>query len=259
MFFISKLLSSLTQPLTWVFLLILVGMLRGRHRPARGRGLVWAGMAVLLMLGWTPVPDVLLRRIEHAQPAPAAAADRQWDDYVGVVVLGGALENAFVRAGNGQVGLNSAAERMTMAVALATAHPNLMVLFTGGDGNLLKQPESEAFQARQFFAEMGLPADRLLFEAASRTTYENAVYSARMPGVDAKKPWLLLTSAWHMPRSLATFRNAGWNVTPYAVDYLTGVATPWNEYSMATSLMHWQRALHETAGLWGYRLSGQAE
>jgi uncharacterized SAM-binding protein YcdF (DUF218 family) len=259
MFFISKLLSSLTQPLTWVFLLILVGLLRGRHQPARGRRLVWAGMLILLVLGWTPIPDVLLRRIEQAQPAPAAAGDKKWDDYAGVVVLGGALENAFVRGGNNQVGLNSAAERMTTTVALAQAHPNLKVIFTGGDGNLKKQPESEAVQAKQFFAEMGLPAHRLAFEATSRTTYENAVYSAQLPGVDAKKPWLLLTSAWHMPRSLATFRKVGWNVTPYTVDYLTGVATPWNEYSMATSLMHWQRVLHETAGLWGYRLSGQAE
>ena len=259
MFFISKLLSSLTQPLTWVFLLIVVGLLRGWRQPARGRRLVWAGMAVLLILGWTPIPDVLLRRIEQSQPAPASIGDKKWDDFVGVVVLGGALENAFVRGGNGQVGLNFAAERMTMAVALAQAHPNLKVLFTGGDGNLLKQPDSEAFQAKQFFSEMGVPADRLVFEAASRTTYENAVYSARLPGVDSKQRWLLLTSAWHMPRSLATFQKVGWNVTPYSVDYLTGVATPWNEYSMATSLMHWQRALHETAGLWGYRLSAQAE
>lgn len=259
MFVFSKLLSAATQPLTWVFLLMVAGLLWGRRNPSRGPGLVWAGLAALLVLGWRPLPDMLVRSLEQQVPPPSAPASAEWSAYAGVVVLGGALENAYVRAGNGQVGLNSAAERMTMAVALAEAHPQLKVLFTGGDGTLLKQPESEAVQARQFFAEQGVSPDRLIFESASRTTYENALYSARLPGVDIQKPWLLLTSGWHMPRSLASFRKVGWRVTPYSVDYLTGIATPWTEYGMAGSLMQWQRGIHEAAGLWAYRLSGQAE
>lgn len=259
MFVVSKLLTSLTQPLTWVVLLMLAGLWLGRRQPARGRGVLWSAVLLLIALGWMPLPDLLLRRLELAQPVPALPGDSQWSQYEGVVVLGGALENAYLRAGNGQVALNGAAERMTMAVALAHAHPRLKILFTGGDGTLLRQTESETSQASQYFRELGLADDRMLFEAASRTTYENAVYSARLPGVDIRKPWLLVTSGWHMPRSLATFRKLGWNVTPYTVDYRTGQATPWTQYGMAGSLAHWQIAVHETLGLWAYRLSGQAE
>jgi uncharacterized SAM-binding protein YcdF (DUF218 family) len=259
MFVVSKLLSALTQPLTWVFLLLVFGLWRGRRQPARGRRLLWLGLLILLVLGWMPLPDVLLRRLEQAQPVPAAPADPQWERYAGVVVLGGAIDNAYLREGNGQVALNAAAERMTMAVALARAHPQMKILFTGGDGLLLRQNVSEAVQARQFFREMGVPDAQLTFESDSRTTYENALYSARLPGIDTHQPWLLLTSGWHMPRSLATFRKLGWNVTPYTVDYIAGAATPWSQYGMAASLQHWQVAIHETLGLWAYRMSGQAE
>ena len=259
MFVLSKLLTALTQPMAWVVALMLAGLWLGRRQPARGRWLLWCGVALTVALGWMPVPDLLLRRLEQAQPVPAAPADPQWGQYRGVVVLGGALENAYVRAGNGQVALNSAAERMTMAVALALAHPQLKIVFTGGDGTLLRQKESESQQARQYFLEMGLPADRVVFESASRTTYENALFSADLPGMDIHAPWLLLTSGWHMPRSLATFRRLGWNVTPYTVDYVTGEATAWTQYSLAGSLLRWQTAVHETLGLWAYRLSGQAD
>jgi uncharacterized SAM-binding protein YcdF (DUF218 family) len=258
MFIASKLLSALTQPLTWVVLLLACGWWQSLRRPARGRALVGTAIALLLALGWVPLPDLLLRALERQSPPPAPPSDPRWADYAGVVVLGGALEHAAVRQGNGQVALNAAAERMTLAVALARSHPGLRVVFTGGDGTLLRQPESEARQARQFFEELGLPPERLRVESESRTTYENAVYTARLPGVDPARPWLLVTSGWHMPRSLAAFRRAGWNVVPYAVDYRAGDRTPWSDYALARSLLHWQIGLHETLGLWAYRLSGRA-
>ena len=259
MFVVSKLLGALTQPMTWIVAMLVFGLWLGRLDPRRGRGILWSAVLATVVLGWLPLPDLLLRRLEQSQPVPAAPSDAQWSRYEGVVVLGGALENASMRVGNGQVALNSSAERMTLAAALALAHPQLKVVFTGGDGTLLRQKESESRQARQFFNEIGLPAGRVVFEGASRTTYENAVYSASLAGVDKRKPWLLLTSGWHMPRSLATFRHVGWNVTPYTVDYLAGASTPWTHYGLVSSLHHWQTALHEMLGLLAYRMSGQAQ
>ena len=93
---------------------------------------------------------------------------------------------------------------------------------------------------------------RVVLEGGSRTTRENARQVAALLGERCRQPWLLVTSAWHMPRSVSEFEAVGCQVTPYPVDFRTGNAAPWTEYSLARSVMLWQVALHEWLGLWVY-------
>ncbi len=256
MFIAAKLLQFATQPLAWVALL-LIGALIGMHgRRHWGLRLGWAALAVLIVQGWEPLPDALIRQLEARHPEVAASTPLA--GYAGLVVLGGALEPAYVWQSHSQPALNEAAERMTAALPLLQQSPKLRLLFTGGDGQLFAGSLTEAQRAARFFATMGVAPDRLLLESASRTTYENALFSARLPGVDPRQPWLLLTSAWHMPRAFASFQKAGWNVTPYPVDFRTGSATPWTEYSLADGARKWHLLLHELVGLLTYRLTGRA-
>ena len=252
MFITAKLLQFATQPLAWVALLLL-GALIGMHWGLR---LGWAALTVLIVQGWEPLPDALIRQLEARHPE--AAASTPLAGYAGVVVLGGALEPAYVWQGHSQPALNEAGERMTAALPLLQQSPKLRLLFTGGDGQLFAGSLTEAQRAARFFATMGVAPERLLLESASRTTYENAVFSARLPSVDPRQPWLLLTSAWHMPRAMASFQKAGWNVTPYPVDFRAGSATPWTEYSLADGARKWHLLLHEAVGLLAYRLTGRA-
>lgn len=256
MFIASKLLSFVTQPLAWVVLLLLVGQVSLALRRRWGARLGWAALGLLLLQGWEPLPDALLRQLEARHAGPAAGSDLQ--QYAGVVVLGGALEPAYVWHGHEQVALNDAAERMTVPIALLRQHPQLRLLFTGGEGELMASNLTEADRAKRFFDSMGVDPKRVLYESASRTTYENAIFSARVPGVNPAQPWLLLTSASHMPRSMATFRKAGWNVTAYPVDFRTGNQTPWSQYSLARGASKWHNALHELLGWLTYRLAGRA-
>jgi uncharacterized SAM-binding protein YcdF (DUF218 family) len=256
MFLASKLLSFVTQPLAWVAFLLLGALLCLPRQRQWGARLGWFALALLLLQGWEPLPDAVLRQLEAQYPVPAA--DTRLNNYAGIVVLGGALESARIWQSHAQVGLNDAAERMTVPVSLLRQNPQLRMIFTGGEGSLLVEGTSEAALAKAFFDSMGVPAQQVIYESASRTTYENAVFSAALPGVDRRQPWLLLTSAWHMPRSIATFRKAGWNVTPYPVDFRTASSTPWTEYSLWQGAQKWQVALHELAGLLAYRLAGRA-
>ena len=83
--------------------------------------------------------------------------------------------------------LNDAAERMTATLALALAlFPHLRILFTGVTATCSAQGPSEAQRARQFFADQGLDLQRLQFEDASRTTWENAKLGARVVGPMSK-------------------------------------------------------------------------
>ena len=256
MFIASKLLSFATQPLAWVLVLLLAGLLRLSLRRPWGVRLVWAAVAVLLLQGWEPLPDALLRQLETRYTAPAPGTSLK--PFVGVVVLGGALESAYVWQGHGQPALNEAAERMTTVVALVHQHPHLRLLFTGGEGELFTGDLTEADRAKIFFDQMGVDPRAVIYESASHTTYENAVLSAKVPGVNPSQPWLLLTSASHMPRSMATFAKAGWNVTPYPVDFRTGLHTPWTQYSLAGGASKWHTLLHELVGQLTYRLAGRA-
>jgi uncharacterized SAM-binding protein YcdF (DUF218 family) len=272
MFVISKLLLFVTQPLAWVVLLLIAGLLllrSGLHVPLQTRNenqtspkglwgfsLVGLALLVLVLQGWETLPDVLIRKLENTYATQPASPDLK--NYAGVVVLGGALDSASVWEGRSQPALNSAAERMVAPLPLMQQHPHLRLLFTGGEGQLLAQGLTEAQRAEIFYRAMGLSPTRLILEDRSRNTFENAVLSAAMAGVDVKKPWLLVTSAWHMPRAMATFEKAGWNVTPYPVDFRTGSNTPWTDYSLSDGAAKWQLVLHELLGLWVYQLTGRA-
>lgn len=255
MFVAAKLLAFLTQPLAWVALLLLTALTCLHKWPAWSRRLGWSALILLLMLGWEPLPDTLLRRLEAQYPA--LNAQTNLTPYAGVVVLGGALESAYVWTTPGQSALNDAAERMTEVLPLLRQQPGLRVLFTGGEGELLGGDLPEAERARRFFMAQGVTPGQLLLESASRTTFENAVLSKTVVGVDATRPWLLVTSAWHMPRAMASFQKAGWHVTAYPVDFRAGKHTPWSQYNLDGGVKKWKTALHEYVGLLAYRLSGR--
>lgn len=255
LFFAGKVLGLLTQPLLWIAAMLALALVWQKRHPQRTRKTVAATLVLLLGLGWMPAPDAILRLLENQYPELAMDADLS--AYAGVVVLGGATDSGRMAQDHLQPLLNGAAERMTATVAIARRYPNLRVVFTGGEGALMGIGPSEAERAARFFSSLGLTAPRIAFESASRNTYENATLTAQLPNIDIRQRWLLLTSASHMPRSMATFQKAGWNVTAYPVDHQTSTVTPWSDYSIAGGIHSWEMVLHELLGLLAYRITGR--
>ena len=255
MFLASKILSFATQPVAWAILLLLAGLLGLRRWPKGGAALCWSALLVLLFTGWEGPVDKALYRLE--QQYPAVAPETSLKPYVGIVVLGGALGNSSLWERPGQIALTAAAERMVVPVTLLQRNPHLKLVFTGGEGNLNWSKYTEADRAKIFFDLMGVDASRVVYESASRTTYDNAVMTARLPGVDPKLPWLLLTTAAHMPRSMGVFQKAGWNVTPYPVDFRSAQEPDWGGYSITQGVEKWHYALHESIGYFAYWLAGR--
>lgn len=249
MFVFSKLLSAITQPMFWLAMwwaLALLILMRW-HRVAVT--MLWSGLAVLGLLGFQAIPDALLRPLENRYPIPAAEI---MDRHAGFIVLGGAVGHPDSFVAHGQVPLGEAAERMTVPVGLMGQHPNLELVFSGGEGRLLTTGVTESELARAFYQQQGLDMAKVRLEGGSRSTRENAQQVAKLLGDRCKETWLLVTSAWHMSRSMAEFEAVGCKVTPFPVDFRTGVSTPLTEYSLAHSLLRWQTALHEWLGLLVY-------
>ena len=254
---ISKALWSALQPSTFVLLVLLAGAaLLFTRRWRMGRGLVVAGAALFLIGGISPLSTWLTMPLEQR----FARANLGSTDIEGIIVLGGA-EDARVAAGRHAHAVNESAERITEAAALALRYPKAKVVFTSNTIRYGGQNVSGAETADQIFRDLGIAADRLMPESASRNTWENAVYTKALVQPRPGQRWLLVTSASHMPRAVAVFRKAGFPVEPWPVDYRT--ADERDLYSLfdapSEGLKRLEMAVHEWIGLIAYRLMGRSD
>ena len=157
---------------------------------------------------------------------------------------------------------NEAGDRMIAAVALARKHPEARVVFTGGSAAVFGSALREADVAQRLFVELGLAPERLTLERESRNTAENARFTRDLVQPIPGERWLLVTSASHMPRAMGLFRKAGFDVTPYPVDYqTTGLRGDYRGVYLDVSekLSMTSRALREYAGLAAYWLTGRID
>jgi uncharacterized SAM-binding protein YcdF (DUF218 family) len=174
-------------------------------------------------------------------------------------VLGGAIIPKLSGA-RGTVELNETAERMTATAALAKGFPQARIVFVGGDASLVGHAPSEAVLARPLLESLGVAAQRIETEEASRNTYENAVFAKELLHPKPGERWLLVTSAYHMPRAVGCFRKAGFAVEPYPVDWRT--AGPQDLFkpfqAVAGGLARTDVAVREWIGLLVYWLTGRS-
>jgi uncharacterized SAM-binding protein YcdF (DUF218 family) len=254
-FVVSKLLGFFATPSNDILAAGLIGLALMRTRFAcAGRRLVAASLILFLAFGLLPLSKMLIAPLEERFPPwdPSGSAPD------GIVVLGGAIEPSFATMRRDSA-LNEAAERITVIAELARKYQSARIVYSGGDGSLMARAGSEAHIAGALFETFGIPATRLILEDQSRTTAENAAFSRRLVMPKPGERWLLVTSAYHMPRAIGAFRRAGFPVEAYPVDYrTTGPADVWIPFdSMATGLRRTDIAAHEWIGLLTYWLTGR--
>jgi uncharacterized SAM-binding protein YcdF (DUF218 family) len=160
----------------------------------------------------------------------------------------------------GQAAIGAAAERLFAMAALAKRYPQAKLVFTGGSGRLFAQDKKEAHLVAPLIQSLGVDSARAIFEDQSRNTTENATFSRRLADPKAGETWLLVTSAWHMPRTVGSFRKAGWPVVAYPVNYTTtGESMPPLLFNFGYGISSLGGAMHEYAGLFFYWLTGKTD
>jgi uncharacterized SAM-binding protein YcdF (DUF218 family) len=257
MFFVaSKILGFLTVPSNLLMFLVVAGacLLLTRWRRLAFTLLI-GGIVALAALGLSPLSNVLLLSLSERFPAWQAGRN----DPDGVIVLGGTIDPDASEVRNA-IELDSSAERVTAMLTLARRFPNARIVFSGGSGSLLQKPVAEAPYARKLLAEFGMTGERFIFEETSRTTWENAVNSRDLLKPKPGERWLLVTSSFHMPRSVGAFRMAGFEVEAYPVDWRTrgwGDATQGFD-RLSSGLSRADVAIHEWRGLVTYWLVGRS-
>jgi uncharacterized SAM-binding protein YcdF (DUF218 family) len=256
-FVIGKLVGMLTSPGTVLLLCCIAGiwLTRRRRNHPFGRALLLLGVWGFVVVMLLPLDNWALLPLEDRFPQVAVPPEH----VDGIIVLGGAVMPD-VTADRGIPSLDDAAERMTTAVALARRYPTARLVFTGGQGMLIHGTMMEGDVARALFLSLGVPPEQLTIERNSRTTYENAVMTKALVHPMPGQTWILITSAWHMPRSVGIFRALGWDVLPWPVGYKTGHSLYlWLPTTLGGHLSGLDTALHEWIGLVAYRLMGRTD
>lgn len=231
----------------------LLGLIIALARP--GRGGLWLaslGIGGTLIAGILPIANIMIRPLEER--FPKYQEDGRPID--GIIVLSGAvdLEKSLDRD---EFSLNGAAERFVHFLEMSRRHPEALLVYTGG--SLGDPSRSEAQLAAEQMERLGLSTERLLIETASRTTWDNARNTKALLGARAQGRWVLITSAWHMPRAMGCFQKVGLAVIPYPVDYQTrGPIDSLRPFTIVGhGLQRLDIAVKEWLGLFGYRISGR--
>jgi uncharacterized SAM-binding protein YcdF (DUF218 family) len=258
MFFaVSKIFWLIIGPVSFLIILGILGVFLGFTRFARlGRVLAVASMFAMAVGLYTPLGAALLRPLEDRFPPPAPGLPAP----AGIIVLGGALDPLKSEA-RGQPILNADGGRLTAALELARRYPAARLIFTGGSGSFPDDESSEASGVRKFWLSLRGPEDRMSFEGKSRNTWENALFTRDLLAPKPGEKWLLVTSAWHMPRSVGIFRHVGFDVIPYPVAYRTfGDGRDWSVFaSFSERVFELDYSIREWIGLLAYRLTGKTD
>ncbi len=253
----SKVFWILSQPGNLLLIGLCLGvvlMARRRWRKA-GRRLMGVTVGAGLVVAVLPLGPWMIGPLEDRFPPLAETPDRVH----GIVVLGGIVDPV-VTESRGRAALGGAVERLMAFARLARQYPKAKLVFSGGSGSLTRQDLKEARFVDPVLRDLGLEAGRVMFEDQARNTHENAVLSRKLAAPKPGETWILITSAFHMPRAVGAFRVAGWTVLPYPVDFITPAGqTAGLQFNFAGGLGAFGAALHEWLGLAFYRLSGKTD
>jgi len=257
MFFsLSKILGFFTVPSNAAAMLCALGVLLLMTRFGRiGSRILTLGIVLLLVMGFSPLGHLLMLPLSERFPAWSAGG-RPPD---GIIVLGGAIDPETSQA-RGSLEMDSSAERIVTMLQLARRYPSARIVFSGGSANLIEKPVPEAPIAGDLLEDFGTPSSRIVLESESRTTAENAAFTHKLISPKLGERWLLVTSAFHMPRSIGAFRKAGFDVEAYPVDWRT---RGWRDGlepfgTLSAGLARTDVAVHEWIGLMAYWATGRS-
>lgn len=254
-FLLSKTLGAAVVPINLLAELGIISVVLMATRFAGlGRKLAATTLILFALAAFSPLGNLLLYPLESRFPA--------WDPSRGtpdgIIVLGGSVDTDLSAAHHTPV-VSHAADRFFAPAELARRYPNARIVFTGGSANLVSPGAREADYSVPILENIGISRERLIVERDSRNTYENAIFTKRLVAPKPGERWLLVTSAFHMPRSMGIFRKAGFDVEAYPVDWRMGGRDDLFSFTNVGSdgLGRTDTAVREWIGLVANRLVGR--
>ena len=251
---VSQIAALVATPTNALVVLVVLGALAGLTPRLRifGRRLSITAAIILSLLAATPIGDWLLMPLERR--FSVFAPDGR--PVAGIVVLGGSVSKAATSSGVAHAQPNQAADRLFEAARLAGLFPQARILVSGGP----EDPQTHIAEAdlmAGYLEKLGVAPTRLSRERLSQDTFENARFSAALAHPSPAERWVLVTSAFHMPRAIGSFRAAGFNIDAAPADWRVGPGGGPPSWSAAGNLQKVDLAVREYLGLAAYYLWGR--
>jgi len=258
-FVVSKIFWTIASPINLLLFGALIGVVLCYGRRARfGRALALTAILILLAAAILPLGRALIAPLEDRFPMPPSDLASP----AGIIVLGGAIDDT-TSAARGHTIFDEGGERITEAVILAKRFPEARIVYTGGTASFVPGAKStEALRAKELMVQMGVARDRITIEDKSRNTEENARLTAAIVHPEPSQRWIIVTSAFHMPRAMGVFEKAGFHPIAYPVSFYTLGRWPDDlrlNYWPGRNLRIFELAVHEWIGLAAYRASGRID
>ena len=260
MFFsIAKIFWVFAKPLNLTLILLSLAALLLWSRWRRvGIWLTSLLAASLLAVAILPIGEWLMAPLQR-QFAPINMTDGH---VTGIILLSGGVVDLRISRKVGHAVPGSTADRLVEFIRLARAYPRARLLICGGSGDADGVRDAlwdrEAPLIAEYLARRGIARERLLVEARSRDTFENAVLGQALAKPKPADRWLLVTSAWHMPRAMAVFHALDWPVVAAPPMRLKDGQNAYPlRFNLNRGLHSVGRAMHEYLGLLSYWLNGR--
>jgi uncharacterized SAM-binding protein YcdF (DUF218 family) len=190
---------------------------------------------------------------------PVVNLSKSEKHYDYVVILGGMM--SYYDTHNKQIGFNRSVDRLMQGLKIINQKKANKIIFTGGDGSILKTIGREGDCIKQYLMDIGFNTDSLTIESDSQNTFENATYTAALLKKQPKATIILVTSAFHMRRALACFRKQGLHADYYPADRYAGK----RKYTLdhlfipqIEAMEKWSLLVHEISGFLIYKIMGYA-
>ena len=253
MFFIlSKILSFLTAPTTWIITLLTFGVFFKKHKWSKKA--LKSGM-ILLLIFTNPWLATSVFKAWEIEPTPLEKIEKH---DIAVVFSGMTISG---KKPDDRIYFNKASDRIMMAVHLYKINKVDKILISGGKGTVVADYRPESESLNDFLLMLGIPEDDIIIENRSNNTYQNAAYTKEIINKRYKgSNLILITSAFHMRRAVGCCKNINLEVTPFACDYYTipEFNTPQDVIlPNSVSLKSWDILCHEIIGYLVYWITGK--
>ncbi|MBI3519132.1 MAG: YdcF family protein [Bacteroidetes bacterium] len=253
MFFIlSKILAFLIAPYTWVFFGVLFLLKK-----------LWQTPYKKWMLGLT----IFMYVISNSFLVDEVVRAWEYSDH-DIYLKNTKYDLAIVLGGMGRIDerqhrfdFGYSGDRLFQTLELYYKKRVRKLLITGGSGSIRKPQHREAAYIKKYLEAIAIPDSNIIIENDSKNTYENAIFTKRiLDSIQFKGSILLVTSSFHMRRSLAIFEKAGYkNITPYVTNKITGLRKFEFDYCFipnVEAIFSLNLILHEVIGYITYKAKG---